>query len=224
MNCLNCKQKNHTSICDKVVGEQKAMTASTEGEKVCHPVVVVNANGTKCRALLDTGATGSYASAYFLDLLKLKPKTTLNRRIQTIMGIETKNIHVYDIKVSNLKGDCKIPVCVTRIERSELLSLDNPDYPEMIKKYNHLCGVRMDDVDKKSKLPVHLILGTNEYTKIKTSEAQRAVWTINQIWMDNNVDRKRSKHRKYVLDSDHHQRLRKPLQNGCSRIGRQSLW
>ena len=173
-NCLNCKQKHHTSICDKVVGEQKAMTASTEGEKVCHPVVVVNANGTKCRALLDTGATGSYASAYLLDLLKLKPKTTLNRRIQTIMGIETKNIHVYDIKVSNLKGDCEIPVCVTRIERSELLSLDNPDYPEMIKKYNHLRGVRMDDVDKKSKLPVHLILGTNEYTKIKTSEAQRA--------------------------------------------------
>jgi hypothetical protein len=32
----------------------------------------------------------------------------------------------------------------------------------------------MDDVDKKRALPVHLILGTNEYTKIKTSEAQRS--------------------------------------------------
>ena len=128
---------------------------------------------TKCRALLNTGATGSYASAYLLDLLKLKPKTTLKRRIQTIMGTETKNIHVYDIKVSNLKGDCEIPVYVTKIERSELLSLGNPDYPEMIKKYEHLRGVCMDDVDTKSALPVHLILGTNEYTKIKTSEAQR---------------------------------------------------
>ena len=149
------------------------MTASTEGEKVCHPVVVVKANGTKCWVLLDTGATGSYASAYLLDLLKLKPKTTLKRRIQTFMGTETKNIHVYDIKVSNLIGYCEIPVCVTKIKRSELLSLDNPDYPEMIKKYEHLRGVCMDDVDTKSALPVHLILGTNEYTKIKTSEAQR---------------------------------------------------
>ena len=105
-----------------------------------------------------------------LDLLKLKLKTTLTRRI---MGTETKNIHVYDIKVSNLKGDCEIPVCVTRIERSELLSLDNPDYLEMIKKYEHLRRVYMDDVDKKSALPVHLILSTNEYTKIKTSKAQR---------------------------------------------------
>ena len=171
--CFNCKQKHHTSICDKVVGEKKAMTASTEGENVCHPVVVVKANGVKCRALLDTGATGSYASAYLLDLMKLQPKTTLKRRIQTIMGTETKNIRVYYIQVSNLKGDCEIPVCVTRVERSELLSLDNPDYPEMIKKYDHLRGVRMDDIDKKSALPVHLILGTNEYTKIKTSEAQR---------------------------------------------------
>jgi hypothetical protein len=72
-----------------------------------------------------------------LDPLKLKPKTTLKRRIQTTMGTETKNIHVYDINLSNLKGDCEIPMC-TRDEnrRAELLSLDNPDYPEMIKKYD----------------------------------------------------------------------------------------
>ena len=57
---------------------------------------------------------------------------------------------------------------------SELLTLDNPNYLAMIEKYEHLRGVRMDDVDKQSKLPVHLIQGTNEYTKIKTSEAQRA--------------------------------------------------
>ena len=58
--------------------------------------------------------------------------------------------------------------------RSEPLSLDNPDYPEMIKKYDYFRGVRMDEVDEKRALPVHLILGANEYTKIKTSEAQRS--------------------------------------------------
>ena len=35
------------------------MTAAHVGEKVCHPVVVVKVNGVKCRALLDTGATGT---------------------------------------------------------------------------------------------------------------------------------------------------------------------
>ena len=150
------------------------MAASSQRDNVCHPVVVVKVNGVKCRALLDTGATGSYASAYFLDLLKLKHKTTLKRRIQTIMGVEAKKIHVYDIEVSNLKGECQFPVFVTRIERCELLTIDNSNYLAMIEKYEHLRGVHVDNVVKKSKLPIHLILGTNEYTKIKTSKAQRA--------------------------------------------------
>ena len=90
------------------------------------------------------------------------------------MATETNSIHVYDIKVSNLKGDCTIPrVRVTKIERSEPLSLENPDYPEIIKIYEHLRGVCMDDFEKKSAHPVHLILGKNEYTKIKMSEAHR---------------------------------------------------
>lgn len=58
-----------------------------------------------------------------------------------------------------------------RIERAELLSFENPNYQEIIKKYPHLHGVRMDDVDKKRSLPVYLILGANEYTKIKTPDA-----------------------------------------------------
>ena len=89
-------------------------------------------------------------------------------------GIEAKKICVYDIEVSNLKGESQIPVFVTRIKRSELLTLDNSNYLAMIHKYEHLRGVHKDDVDEKSKLPVHLILSTNEYTKIKTSEAKRA--------------------------------------------------
>ena len=70
--------------------------------------------------------------------------------------------------------ELQIPVFVARIERSELLTLDNTNYLAMIEEYEHLRGVRMDDVDKQNKRPVNLILGRNEYTKIKTSEAQQA--------------------------------------------------
>ena len=53
-------------MCDKAekaMKEGKAMTASTQGEEICHSVVAVKVNGTKCWALLDNGAAGSYASA-----------------------------------------------------------------------------------------------------------------------------------------------------------------
>ena len=79
--CVHCKQRHHLSICDKpsATGRQTAnnggvaLTATQEGEKVCHPIVLVKLNGVICRALLDTGATASYALGYILD--RLKPRT-----------------------------------------------------------------------------------------------------------------------------------------------------
>ena len=72
--CVRCKQRHHSSICDRstTAGRQTttnggvALTATQEGEKVCHPVVLVKLNGVTC-----TGATASYASGYILDRLNL---------------------------------------------------------------------------------------------------------------------------------------------------------
>ena len=169
--CFHCKQKHHSSICEKA--PQTALTATQKGEKVCHPIVVVKANGIICRALLDTGATVSYASAYLLDLLKLAPSQSLTRQIQTITGIITKQVKTYNLQVSDTEGKSIIPVSVTRVERDKLLSVDNPNYADIISRYAHLKGVRMEDKDLKSLLPVHLILGAGEYSKIKTSVPQR---------------------------------------------------
>ncbi len=38
----------------------------------------------------------------------------------------------------------------------------------IIAKYNHLRDVKIVEKDGKAELPVHLVIGTNEYTKIKT--------------------------------------------------------
>ena len=121
-----------------------------------------------CRALLDTGATASYASGYILDRLNLVPSHTLTRRIQTIVGIVTKRTETYNAQVSDTKGNNAISVRVTRVDRAELLSVENPNYKEMISKYRHLKGVTMEDTDTKSLLPVHVILGASDYAKIKT--------------------------------------------------------
>ena len=104
------------------------MTAPHVGEKVCHPVVVVKVNGVKCRALLDTGATGTYISALLVDLLKAKPARTLTRGIKTIMGLVTKRIETYHVKISDSQGRFTLPVCATKIEQRELLLLENPNF------------------------------------------------------------------------------------------------
>ena len=108
------------------------MTAAHVGEKVCHPVVIIKVNGVKCRALLDTGATGSYISALLVNLLKVKPSRTLTRVIKTITGLVTRRVETYDVKISDTLEKCVLPVCVTKIEQRELLTLENPNYPEML--------------------------------------------------------------------------------------------
>ena len=62
---------------------------------------------------------------------------------------------------------------VSKIEREKLLALENPRYAEIIAKYNHLQAVEMIDKDNKAELPVHLVIGANEYTQIKTENAPK---------------------------------------------------
>ena len=141
---------------------------------MCHPVVIVKVNGVKCRALLDTGATGSYISAFLVDLLKVKPSCSLTRGIKTIMGLVTKRVETYDVKISDTQEKCILPVSATKINQRELLTLENPNYPELLSRYPHLKGVHMEESDTKESLPIHVILGANEYTKIKMAGYQRA--------------------------------------------------
>ena len=62
---------------------------------------------------------------------------------------------------------------VSRVGKSVLLSVPNPKYAEKIKSYPQLEGVVMDDEDTKSELPIHLILGASEYSRIKTNTKSR---------------------------------------------------
>ena len=177
--CANCKKRHHTSICDKTDGtvsseKHVAMTATDVEDKVCHPVVIVKVNGVKCRALLDTGSTNSYVSSFLVNLLNVKSAGTVRRTVKTIVGLVTRRVQTYNVEISDTSGKCVLPTCVDKVNCEELLSLDNPNYPEILKKYSYLRGVHMEETATKDKLPVHVVLGVNEYTKIKMAGYQRA--------------------------------------------------
>ena len=148
------------------------MTAtSMERPNVIYPVVVVEVLGVKCRALLDTGAGSSYASAALLDRLKIRPHQREVRQIEMMMGVVTKPVEIFKVQISSLKGDFLLETDVTLVNKKQLLSLENPRYQQVLERYDHLKGVKIDDMDTKDFLPVHLILGVCDYTKIKTETA-----------------------------------------------------
>ena len=86
------------------------------------------------------------------------------------MGVTTKKLKSYDIDIDSVNGDFSLHATVTGIEKPELLTLDNPNYNEVIEQHSHLQGVCMDDTDEKALLPVHIILGANDFAKIRTGE------------------------------------------------------
>ena len=47
------------------------------------------------------------------------------------------------VEVSDTQGKFILP-CATKLEQRELLSLENPNYPEMLAKYPHLRSVTME--------------------------------------------------------------------------------
>ena len=60
-------------------------------------------------------------------------------------------------------------VKLAKVDKPELLSIKNPGYEKLIREYDRLQGVTMDDQDTKQRLSTHLIMRNGEYSRIKTS-------------------------------------------------------
>ena len=105
-----------------------------------------------------------------MSLVKAEPRSSSVRQIAMLMGVRTKKLRIYDIGINSLDSEFSLPATVTEIEKPELLVLDNPHYHEVIERHSYLQGVRMDDTDQKSQLPLHIILGANDFAKIRTGE------------------------------------------------------
>ncbi|CAB4034967.1 Hypothetical predicted protein, partial [Paramuricea clavata] len=149
------------------------LTTTRPKSEAVFPVVVVEVNGIRCRALIDSGAGSSYVSAKLIDLLKLKPSQSQIKNIDMLMASKTSKLEIYDMKFDSLDGSFSLPVRATKVNKSELLLIDNPKYPKLINQHPHLTGVTMNDDDVKDTLPVHVILGSGEYAKIKTQTRPR---------------------------------------------------
>ena len=89
-----------------------------------------------------------------------------------LAGVETRTMQVYDVVMRSVTGDFSLKVNVTKIEKRELSTFDNPRYSDLVKSYPHLRGVKMEDSDTKAHLPVHVIIGA-DFAKMRKSDRLR---------------------------------------------------
>ena len=161
--CKTCKAGHHTSTCDKksdAASSENFMSAHDKNSCVTYPVVGVEVNGIRCRAILDTEAGSSYISASLLSELKANPYRKEDKRIEMMPGSTSKLISVYGLNIKSVERKFDLKAEVTGVDRDVLLTLYNPRYQEIMKKYTHLRDLEMTDRDETSNLPVNIILGT----------------------------------------------------------------
>ena len=84
-----------------------------------------------------------------------------------------KKTEIYQFESGDIKQEFKITIEINKLEKDVLLELPNPNYPEIQKSYNHFKDIIINDTDTKKELPVHVILGAGDYTKVKTQERAR---------------------------------------------------
>ena len=172
--CRLCNKRHHTSICDapKVDEHDTVKTAHTEGDnKVIYPIVMVQIDGIKTHALLDTGAESSYASSSLTNALKRKPKAVKTKQIEKMLGSTTTRVEIYAANLKSLDQKFELEIEVSKVDKPELMKLNNPNYAYLLEKLKHLNGAKFEDPDTCNEIPIHLVLGVSDYAKIKTTAA-----------------------------------------------------
>ena len=87
------------------------MITATENNEGIMPVLTVKVDGITCRALIDTHARSSYASAKLLDLLKKKPSETITKCVHMLISSKATKQEVYDTPLYDTVGKLKCIEC-----------------------------------------------------------------------------------------------------------------
>ena len=85
----------------------------------------------------------------------------------------TRKIKIYSVKIQDINCEFGFETELNHLDKELLLELPNPKYRQLQNTYVHLKDLQINDHDPKGELPLHVILGISDYTKIKTQERPR---------------------------------------------------
>ena len=136
-----CAKRHHTSICNspkKAVAEGFMSAHGKEDSQVVYPTVIIEVDGIKVRALLDTGSGSSYASSKLIDALKKRPKEVQTKRVEMTLGSTTTKLEIYPVTITAVDGQLFMEVELTKVHKPQLMEIDNPNHEQLLKRYSHL--------------------------------------------------------------------------------------
>ena len=171
-------RKHDTSICDAATltslpAQTTASPGAEQGRRTMnknaaiHATVVAKVNGVTARIMIDSGSGSSYVCTSLLTQLKLKPSRIEKRIIEQMHGTASRRVEIYKTKVTSdvIEYFERDLTCING-EKETMTFLPNPRINSLKKKYERFRCLNFSD----EMLPVHLILGTSDFQRIRTTE------------------------------------------------------
>ena len=105
--------------------------------------MLVEIDGVKAHALLDTGVGSSYASAKLIDAINKKPKQVMTRRVDMMLSSTTTKVEIYSANLKSIDGNFDMDIELCKVHRPQLMTINNPNFTGFCEKYSHLEGVKV---------------------------------------------------------------------------------
>lgn len=86
---------------------------------------MVEVDGVRCRALLDTKTGSSYAYVAFISKMDRHPDQREYKGIKMMMTCTSQRIEMYNVQVSNIKRVFTLPTILSKVEKETLLTIPN---------------------------------------------------------------------------------------------------
>ena len=102
-------------------------THHPENNKIVYPIILVEIDGIKTHALLDTSAGSLYALTNLISLLNKRRKETVTNRIDMMLGSSTTNVEIYSATLVAVDGKFDMNIELTKVHKPQLLTIDNPN-------------------------------------------------------------------------------------------------
>ena len=80
-----------------------------------------------------------------------------------LLTSKTTRLNIYKATIEPVDGDYAMDVKLIKVEKGQLLTVDNPHYSKLQEEFDYLKQAKFIDVDQKLQLPVHVVLGSGKY-------------------------------------------------------------
>ena len=134
-NYFKSNQKHHSSLCVSKTNCRKTQEIEIRFKRKdvgffweiedCYPIIIIEANGTLCRALVDAGVGSSYDSAILSSCIGTIPVRWEKRQIEKLLYTTSKKVEMYYPTISKTVSLFHQNWYMQKVKRQRILTVPN---------------------------------------------------------------------------------------------------